>query len=114
MNEFWRLVEGAGDLNDLAYLLPHVTPEFRQSALSCPPTADASRWGALIRRGDVYCLARFARDGAAFLPPDTLRTFLAAAYAETRALARKSSWACLAMALAMCDGIASSIRTRGC
>ena len=111
VNEFWRLVEGAGDLNDLAYLLPHVTPEFRQSALSCPPTADASRWGALIRRGDVYCLARFARDGAAFLPPDTLRTFLAAAYAETRALARKSSWACLAMALAMCDGIAS-IATR--
>jgi hypothetical protein len=102
---FWRLVEGAGDLNDLAYLLKDLSEGFRSVALLQENAPDVSRWRLLIRRGDFYCLARFARDGVRYLPSTALDSFCVAVHDEAADVARTSTWASLGIGLTLCEEI---------
>jgi hypothetical protein len=105
---FWRLAEGAGDLNDLAYLLEDLTPEFRTRALTPDHAPDGPRWSSLMRRGNYFHLARFAKDSLRHLPPAALHAFAAAARDEAQELAEKSSWAEIGKGMALCESIESA------
>lgn len=105
VSEFWRLVEGAGDLNHLSYLLDDLSPAFRTVILAQHHAPDQSRWRALMRRGNYYCLARFAKDSLRLLPSVVTKSFLEAARAEIVALSKSSPWASLGKGLAMCNKI---------
>jgi capsular polysaccharide biosynthesis protein len=109
---FWRLAEGAGDLNDLAYLLEDLSSEFRKRALTPDYAPDAPRWVSLMRRGNYFCLARFAKDSLRHLPPVALNAFADAARAEAPELVELSSWAEIGKGMALCESIESApVRT---
>lgn len=89
---FWRLIEEAGDLNDLAYLLDVLSPAFRSTVVAAKHAPDPDRWITLARRGTFYSLARFARDSLAVLPDETADRFREAVEVTAVDLAARSTW----------------------
>ncbi len=103
---FWRLVLGAGDLNDLSYLLADLTGEFRESALAPDAAPKSATWAKLACRGGFYAISRFVKDSIDNLPPETRRQFEAAMTEVLPEIAGASAWPDLSSGLAIAEQIA--------
>jgi hypothetical protein len=103
---FWRLLLGAGDLNDCAWLLDGTTTSFRDEVLSAEPARSSGRWADLTRRGGFYAVARFARDSLAFLPNDARARFEEGCVEKLTEVVESSAWPDLGAGLAAVEQIA--------
>ncbi|MDB5073054.1 MAG: hypothetical protein JWM87_4165 [Candidatus Eremiobacteraeota bacterium] len=91
-NGWWRLVLGAGDFNDSAYIITAQPPEYQCalfSSASCPAEED---WAGLARRGTFYDVCRFIRDVWIIVPENIRERIRAALMPVAPQLVHRSTW----------------------
>ena len=91
-SEFWRLVEGVGDLSDLRYLLTDISNLYRGQLLGADVAPDIDGWRMLVRRGTLFHLALFSQEALPLFSASVQGAFRIAAVAELQSLVGKANW----------------------